>query len=765
MLSRLDRLLATVEIGADGAVRVAGEPVRPEDFDPASRGLPLGVPGADPRLGALAARLYDRFYCRDGAPLPSFEPGDVAGFTAALSAARGGSDRWEPGWTVASVSANGQVVATKHGRTVELWPGQYLLPRGGGPPQPGLALTAYFPKESATYQPGFFFTWSTEPPDRDEPGTLLRLYWHVSAAGAPELLARLTERLDRFQVPFRFKTLAVPGAYGRLDAAVLFVARRFFPVVASVAAELHGQVAGFLGQAVPLFTKPLAPGLGLAEDPGHGESFGTHRCRLVAEALLRQPHGDRRATVAAWFGAYGLDLARPWLNPGSVDGYALPTSPPRSPSPHRPRTPDQESGRQEKTQEGSEQDRYLAVADGIGARLCRDALWDGQRVNWLGDSSEFVAGAWRVVHKACGPDLYGGLAGIGLFLARLATAVAEPRFGETARAALLSAVALESRFQGSQGFYAGRFGLAWALHEVGSRLADEELLEHARRLLSELAAEEPAAGSLDIVSGSAGLLAAALDLARKTGDPALLPLARRHGEHLLRTIEIDGDAGSWPTLTPLYVGMPNLTGFSHGAGGIAWALLELAEVTGDERFRTAARLGHAYERRAFDAAQSNWPDFRGTHPGPDGRPRFACGNAWCHGAPGLAPARARCAELTGDSALADEARLALRTTLLALRQALATPGADFSLCHGLAGNARCAADAEARLGEPGEAQEAALAVARHGLERYHDDRAPWPCGIQGGGENPSLMVGTAGIGLFYLGLARPELGGSVLLVG
>jgi hypothetical protein len=34
---------------------------------------------------------------------------------------------------------------------------------------------------------------------------------------------------------------------------------------------------------------------------------------------------------------------------------------------------------------------------------------------------------------------------------------------------------------------------------------------------------------------------------------------------------------------------------------------------------------------------------------------------------------------------------------------------------------------------------------------------PWPCGIPGAGEAPGLMLGTAGIGYFYLRLAKPEI--------
>ena len=64
-------------------------------------------------------------------------------------------------------------------------------------------------------------------------------------------------------------------------------------------------------------------------------------------------------------------------------------------------------------------EQYLDTAASIGARLCRDAIWDGDRCNWLGDSMEFHAGEWKVGHKSFGPELYSGTIGVALFLATL----------------------------------------------------------------------------------------------------------------------------------------------------------------------------------------------------------------------------------------------------------------------------------------------------------------------------------------------------------
>jgi hypothetical protein len=47
----------------------------------------------------------------------------------------------------------------------------------------------------------------------------------------------------------------------------------------------------------PVFTKFLAPGLGLAEDPGQGDSFGQHRCRLLADAMILAYEQGKKAAM------------------------------------------------------------------------------------------------------------------------------------------------------------------------------------------------------------------------------------------------------------------------------------------------------------------------------------------------------------------------------------------------------------------------------------------------------------------------------------
>jgi len=151
----------------------------------------------------------------------------------------------------------------------------------------------------------------------------MRAYLHATPRGADLLTGRIAGALDAAGIPFRMKILRRPAAFLRCDAAVLYARTEDAPQVVETLRRLYPDLRGALRAPTPPMTLRLAPGLAWAEDPGDLDSFGHHRCGILAEGLVRAAElGERgvRARVRRMERAMaeaGLDPARPYLEPGS----------------------------------------------------------------------------------------------------------------------------------------------------------------------------------------------------------------------------------------------------------------------------------------------------------------------------------------------------------------------------------------------------------------------------------------------------------------
>jgi type 2 lantibiotic biosynthesis protein LanM len=405
--------------------------------------------------------------------------------------------------------------------------------------------------------------------------------------------------------------------------------------------------------------------------------------------------------------------------------------------------------------------RYLNVAEMIGARLCRDAIWSGNRCNWLGDSMEYAESRWQVVRRSFGPDLYNGTTGIGLFLSNLFAMTRDRIVKKTAEAAIHCAIAqLDGINHDNFGFYSGRTGIAFVLMEAARLLENDQFRAKSKEVLGTIPAGNISFQSWDVISGSAGVIPVLLKLHAQAGDNRLLDLAFRHGEMLLEGANRGSDGWSWKTIPPERPDQKDLTGFSHGTAGIAWALLELSVKSQERRFLEGVEGAMSYERRWYDAGQENWPDFRSaTTTGPP-----VCGMAWCHGAPGIGLARLRMYQLLKDPLCRNEAEIATRSTARALHASMYGGQGNYSLCHGNLGNAELLLHAHEVLEDAGTMQ-TVHEMADQAAIAHQVARTPWPCGVLNGGETPNLMLGLAGIGYFYLRLFDSRQVPSVMIVG
>jgi lantibiotic biosynthesis protein len=407
---------------------------------------------------------------------------------------------------------------------------------------------------------------------------------------------------------------------------------------------------------------------------------------------------------------------------------------------------------------------FLSAAEAIGHRICDLATARGDTFGWMGPLPTVVDGEWGTAMRELGPDLYGGTSGIALFLARLHERTGEPRFAQVAAGAARDAVARlgDVPHPLRSGLYTGFGGIALAAFAVGDALGDDAWVETGLRLARLVARLDPATQSRDLLSGSAGAIALLVAIGRRFGGEELLEDAARVGRFLVGAARDDGDASSWSTVgTASVPGAPDLTGLSHGASGLAFALLELHAATGDDRFLEVATRAFTYEARWFDPARGNWADVRALNGAVD-PPDAAYLVQWCYGAAGTGLAELRAAELRGHDGHAARARAAAATVADDLRAFPHNAQPNYSLCHGVCGNADLLLETARTLGDPAIAGPVE-AVALQGIERYGDGAEAWPSGAANGAETASLMWGLAGTGYFYLRMASFDDTPSVLL--
>ncbi|GFZ90326.1 type 2 lanthipeptide synthetase LanM [Okeania sp. KiyG1] len=413
------------------------------------------------------------------------------------------------------------------------------------------------------------------------------------------------------------------------------------------------------------------------------------------------------------------------------------------------------------------QNSFLETANAIAARLCRDAIWNSKRCNWLGASMDYLLNNWTVTESSFGPDLYTGTSGIALFLGKMYQLTPEKLYRQTAEAAIEHTLSRlpELPPEVRSGFYSGCTGIGYILVRLGEIFDHQDWLEKGLKILAERSQDDLSKQQLDVVSGIAGAIPALLSVYQQYPQDVLLEAANRYGEYLLSKANKNDYGWSWTTLEmPGEVQQQDLTGFSHGAAGIAWALLELYQQTKQESFLVAAEAGFRYEQNWYNPQYENWPDLRnfqqGTTTGTNPTPSY--GVAWCHGAPGIGFSRLRAYEILGKPDYQHQAEAAIRTTIKSLQQP-ATGAESYCLCHGFTGNTELLLYASRVLGNA-EYKSIAEQVGWRGIEHYEKNRIPWSCGVMGGGETPGLMLGLAGIGYFYLRLYDPQLAPSMLII-
>jgi type 2 lantibiotic biosynthesis protein LanM len=372
-------------------------------------------------------------------------------------------------------------------------------------------------------------------------------------------------------------------------------------------------------------------------------------------------------------------------------------------APRRPRRPS--AGRPTEALEPAAR----RIAELIAARAVRI----DDSVSWL------VVGENHVIRRhqlmPIGPDLYGGRAGLGVFLAAFAVHAGDDAFARLAGDCLRPLADFATRTPtGVGGALIGPASSAYGLALGAMLLGDEGLMSGARRAATAIAARVEASPDADERADTgdvaSGLLGAALAMAAAAGHgagPEAITAAGQLGQ-LGLTAE-DPAGGDHPQ-----------TGVAHGLLGRALAFDRLHAVVGDRRFGDAADAAVEQADAALLAGD---------------RPSGPLVDSWCQGRAGVAAA----ALSLGGRCASDSWRARVDVALAAARRPAEMT--DASACCGRGG----AVELLLLAGE----EDGARTLAATMTATTHDD---WLIGSQPG-VAPLLLGFHRGLsGLGYLAL-------------
>lgn len=333
----------------------------------------------------------------------------------------------------------------------------------------------------------------------------------------------------------------------------------------------------------------------------------------------------------------------------------------------------------------------LEEAVRIGNLICDDAMEDDHGLFW---KTLTLNGKTNKVEPKRSPSIYDGSGGIILFLLELYKHTHERKFLDVCRKASNWIINYCRTQKLEPNFFIGKTGVAFVFLKLYELDNQQSFLDFARELVYSIDNED---GPSDLLTGKAGTLLGLLHYFSVTGDENVITKIQNVLNELIKKISHERNGVSWQSIGQ---NISNLCGFSHGVSGIAFALLELANVIDSKALKWVVDQSIRYENSCYDSIKCNWPDYRKNVPDVDADSlRHLLKNnkdqffrvesnmlAWCHGAPGIGMARIRAYELIRKKNYLADARRSIEA-VSSDSGGNSTKDVTFTLCHGKLGNA------------------------------------------------------------------------------
>lgn len=176
------------------------------------------------------------------------------------------------------------------------------------------------------------------PPAKNFYYTLL-VYFNFSSEAAVFAMNCITTELNAIKLPFVFEVLHNPLNYRFYNSGILKVfsekydSKLYKKFILPLLRTIYEDNKSHFREEIPIFTKKIAPGIGLSERPNSQIKFrniidseGSY-CEFVADALIEAHQNQdnssqsRMEYILRKFEKYGIDIERPYLNPNAEDIY------------------------------------------------------------------------------------------------------------------------------------------------------------------------------------------------------------------------------------------------------------------------------------------------------------------------------------------------------------------------------------------------------------------------------------------------------------
>jgi len=227
-------------------------------------------------------------------------------------------------WQIVAETHGGELIVLKDGLHLHIDRQQHL-PRDIKRADIGAIVPIYLP-HNLVGRDTYIIVGNLGIPNRPKS---VQLYFNFTPDAAITIAQQLTHKLNQLAIPFQLAILHDPALFYRYDTGTLWLSQAGYLEIETVLAEIYQANHPEFTADTPLFTKQLAPGLGIAEVPIVSSTFGMHRCELLATGLVMSMTqgsllaSEKLSVIRQEFTHAEVSWRQPYLNPSALDGYSI----------------------------------------------------------------------------------------------------------------------------------------------------------------------------------------------------------------------------------------------------------------------------------------------------------------------------------------------------------------------------------------------------------------------------------------------------------